>query len=38
LTAYEAMDSVFTRLYLWTDNTEQLQSSLSTALAKPSEV
>ena len=33
LTAYEAMDSVFTRLCLWTDNTESLQAALGAAMA-----
>jgi hypothetical protein len=38
LTAYQAMDSVFTRLYLWTDNTEQLQAALGAAMARSAEV
>jgi len=33
LTAYEAMDSVFTRLCLWTDNTDSLQAALGAAMA-----
>jgi hypothetical protein len=38
LTAYQAMDSVFTRLYLWTDNTDQLQAALGAAMAKSNTV
>ena len=34
MTAYEAFDSVFTRLCLWTDNTEQLEAALGHAMAK----
>jgi hypothetical protein len=34
LMAYEAFDSVFTKLYLWTDNTTQLASALEHALSK----